>query len=56
MVFKLDLRDVAFFAGAICAAAGIWITFGIGPVLIVLGGLAAAAAKFLEVAPCSSNG
>lgn len=56
MVLKLDIRDVVFFAGGLCAAAGLWITFGVGPVLIAIGALAAAGAKFLEVRSCSSNG
>lgn len=55
MVLKISVRDAIFFVGLALAAGGTWATFGPGPLLIVGGLLAAAAAKFLEVAPCSSN-
>jgi hypothetical protein len=51
----LSGRDLAFFAGVAASVVGTYLSFGVGPLLILGGAATAAAAKFLEVAPCSST-
>jgi hypothetical protein len=55
MTLTITTRDVGFFGGLLAFVAGAYATFGFGPLLMIVGAAGAAAAKFLEVAPCRSS-